>query len=49
MVEGSAHNYTFMIQYIYNALPVFDRMMGTDASEPYAWDSRSQVDEREEL
>ena len=28
VAEGGVHNYTSMIQYIYNALPVFDRMMG---------------------
>lgn len=27
--EGGVHNYTSMIQYIYNALPVFERMMRT--------------------
>lgn len=31
VAEGGVHNYTFMIQYIYNALPVFDWMMRTDA------------------
>lgn len=29
VAEGGVHNYTSMIQYIYNALPVFNRMMGT--------------------
>ena len=28
--EEGIHNYTSMIQYIYHALPVFDRMMGPD-------------------
>lgn len=28
--EGGVHNYTSMIQYIYNALPVFSRMMCAD-------------------
>ena len=28
VAEGGVHNYTSMIQYIYNALPVFDRKMG---------------------
>lgn len=32
VAEGGVHNYTSMIQYIYNALPVFDRMMGMDTS-----------------
>lgn len=30
VAEGGVHNYTSMIQYIYNALPVFNRMMRTD-------------------
>lgn len=28
VAEGGVHNYTSMIQYIYNALPVFDQKMG---------------------
>lgn len=32
VAEGGVHNYTSMIQYIYNALPVFNRMMGTGAN-----------------
>lgn len=28
--EGGVHNYTSMIQYIYNALPVFDKLMHTE-------------------
>lgn len=32
MAEGGIHNYTSMIRYIYNALPVFDRMMRTGAN-----------------
>lgn len=32
VAEGGVHNYTSMIQYIYNALPVFRRMMDTNAS-----------------
>lgn len=32
VAEGGVHNYTSMIQYIYNALPVFRRMMDTNES-----------------